>query len=519
MEKAKLAAEEANRTKSQFLASMSHELRTPLNAIIGYSEMLQEDAEDAGDADRLSDLKKIHTAGTHLLTLINDILDLSKIEAGRIELYLEDFDVRGLIDDVATTVAPLVEKNANQLTVTVGPDVNTMHADVTRLRQVLLNLLSNASKFTKEGVVKLDVQRRIVAGRPCLEFAVADSGIGMTPEQMSKLFQSFTQADASTTRKFGGTGLGLVISRRFCQMMSGDISVKSTPGFGSTFIARIPLEVKEQVRTTGERLAPPLSPPAPAPMKTLSEDRDTILVIDDDPVVLDLLKNFLTKEGYQVVTASRGEDGLMLARHVKPVAITLDVMMPTMDGWSVLTALKSDPAVMHIPVIMLTVVEDKNHGFALGASDYLHKPIDRERLVQVLAKYDRDRHLFPVLLVEDDAGTRDLMRRMLRKEGWSVVEAENGRVALEQMKERPPALILLDLTMPEMDGFSFLMEMRKTEAWRHIPVVVVTARDLGPDDKLRLNGYVEKVLQKGAYHRDELLSDIRMHLAACVKRA
>jgi GAF domain-containing protein/CheY-like chemotaxis protein/anti-sigma regulatory factor (Ser/Thr protein kinase) len=495
----------ADRHKSEFLANMSHELRTPLNAIIGYSEMLQEDAADLGNEQLGDDLRKINAAGKHLLELINAVLDLSKIEAGKMELYLESFDVAGLVRDIVAVIQPLAARNANRLEVRCPEAVGTMRADLTKVRQALFNLLSNACKFTDRGTVSLTVAREVVDGQDSMMFRVGDTGIGMSPEQLTRLFEAFSQADAATTRRYGGTGLGLALSRRLCRMMGGDVTVESVAGQGSTFTIRLPVVVAEaaEASTAAEPAAPD------------SAGVGTVLVIDDEPAVRDLMQRFLTREGFRVVTAHGGEEGLRRARELRPDAITLDVMMPGMDGWAVLSALKADAAVADIPVIMLTIVDDKNLGYALGASDYLTKPIDRERLVTVLARHRRD---LPVLVVDDDAGLRQLLRRMLEPEGYAVVEAENGRVALERLHHISPSVILLDLMMPEMDGFEFVAEFRRHEAWRAIPIVVVTAKDLSYEDRERLNGHVQKILQKGTHGRDQLLAEVRELVSASVAR-
>ncbi len=507
---AKEAAEQANRTKSAFLANMSHELRTPLNAIIGYSEMLQEEAEDEGQEDFVPDLKKIHGAGKHLLALINDILDLSKIESGKMELYLESFDVKTLITDVKSTIHPLVEKNANALEVNFPADLDHMYADVTRVRQVLFNLLSNASKFTEHGTITLDVRREGPRDGGWITFAVKDTGIGLTPEQLGKLFQAFTQADASTSRKYGGTGLGLVISRRFCQMMGGDITVESEYGNGSCFTVKLPMRVTDRkldVAVPPAKIVPVPAPAAAAAASPAEGAVTTVLVVDDDQNARELMERGLAREGFRVITAPGGEEGLRLAKQFHPDVITLDVLMPGMDGWAVLRAIKNDPEVADIPVIMVTMVDDKDMGHALGAADYLPKPIDRDRLATLLRKYQC--HPGPVLVVEDDPATREMMRRTLEQDGWQVMEAENGRVALERVGESAPALILLDLMMPEMDGFEFVAELRKNDDWRAIPIVVVTAKDVSPEDRLRLDGNVKKIFQKAALTREELAREIR----------
>lgn len=496
----KEAAEEANKAKSVFLANMSHELRTPLNAIIGYSEMLQEEAEDLEEEEFAEDIKKINTAGKHLLSLINDILDLSKIEAGKMDLYEETFDINEMIDDVESTIYPLAEKNANRLEINCPENLGDMKADLTKVRQALFNLLSNASKFTKEGTIKLDVITEQKEDGDWIKFRVEDTGIGMTEEQTKKLFEAFTQADSSTTRKYGGTGLGLAISRRFCQMMGGDISVESEYGKGSIFTITLPWKREKSIQEEVEETKS---------TKDQLQNKNVVLVIDDDPSVRELMKRFLEKEGFAVVAASNGKEGLRLALEIKPDIITLDVMMPSMDGWAVLTEIKSSHELADIPVIMITMTDDKNLGFSLGAAEFLTKPVDRDRLVVVLEKYVSQKDSDPVLIVEDDQPTREMITKLLEKEGWPVVSAENGKIALEKLNEIKPKLILLDLMMPEMDGFEFVDEFRKNDRWREIPIVVVTAKDLTNEDHEKLNGQVERVIQKGSYSRELLLQEVR----------
>ncbi len=323
----------------------------------------------------------------------------------------------------------------------------------------------------------------------------------MTPEQMARLFEEFAQADATTTRRFGGTGLGLALSRRLCRMMGGDITVASEPGRGSTFTIRLPAEVREPTRET----------PAPTARESLQPGSTRVLVIDDDGAVRDLMARFLGKEGFGVATAAGGEEGLRLARELQPDVITLDVLMPGMDGWSVLAALKADTALADIPVVMLTMLDDRNLGYALGAADYLTKPIDRERLVAVLGRHRRD---LPVLVVDDDPDFRELARRLLEREGYAVIEADDGRAALARLRDATPGVILLDLMMPEMDGFDVVAAIQGNAAWRPIPIVVITAKDLSPEDHERLNGYVARVLQKGALSRETLLGEVRDLVAA-----
>jgi signal transduction histidine kinase/DNA-binding response OmpR family regulator len=523
---AKVAADKANTAKSAFLANMSHELRTPMNAIIGYSEMLQEEAEDLGQQGFIPDLQKIHGAGKHLLGLINDILDLSKIEAGKMTLFLEEFDVAKLVREVSATVQPLVAKNGNRLELNCPSDLGTMKADLTKVRQVLFNLLSNASKFTEKGVIRLEVEkvisRSVISNQSTasasvtdslitdslITFRVTDTGIGMTAEQMAKLFEAFAQADASTTRKYGGTGLGLAISRKFCRLMGGEITVTSEPGRGSTFTVTLPTEVKESAAE------PVLTSSAgdPARKSEIEIRKSLVLVIDDDATVRDLMQRSLAKDGYRVEVAADGRTGLEMARRLQPAVITLDVMMPSMDGWAVLTALKADPATAEIPVVMLTIVDEKNIGFALGAADYFTKPIDWQRLSAVLHKYRQPAAVQTVLIVEDDERTREMLRRTLQKEGWQIREAANGRLGLEQLAQSPPGLILLDLMMPEMDGFTFMKELRERADCARVPVIVITAKDLTEEDRRRLSGEVTRVLAKDTTSREQIVAEVRQIL-------
>ncbi len=508
---ARKAAERASAAKSTFLANMSHELRTPLNAIIGYSEMLIEDAEDGGQAESASDLTRIHSAGKHLLTLINDVLDLSKIEAGKMELHVETFEVAPTIESVVTTVQPLIDKNGNRLAVELADALGVMRSDATRLRQVLLNLLSNAAKFTDAGAITLAVNRTTNATGDWLTFRVSDTGIGMTPEQLDKLFEAFAQAEASTASRFGGSGLGLAISRLLCRMLGGTVTVESVAGEGSAFTVRLPATAPERVETT---LTTAGEEPAP-----VADARGLVLVVDDDASARDLITRHLRKEGYRVEQAADGREGLERARTLQPDVITLDVLMPEMDGWGTLSALKADRSLAEIPVVMLSIQDDERLGMTLGAAEYLTKPIDRDRLSAVVAKYSQRAGAGKgtVLVIEDDPSVRDISRRVLERDGWTVVEAENGRIGLERVAEAPPEVVLLDLMMPEMDGFEFLESLRKGPS-SSVPVVVITAKDLSADDHRRLNGAVQHILRKGVYKREELLQRIRGLVSAHTDR-
>ena len=502
---AKEAADAANKAKSQFLASMSHELRTPLTAIIGFSEMLLAEAQADGKPEQAEDLTRINGSATHLLDLINGILDLSKVEAGKMDLHLENFDVAKLVNEVRNTIQPLVTKKTNQLYVTCPADIGTMRADQTKVRQALLNLLSNANKFTERGKIDLTVSRAANGDQPgTLTFTVADTGIGMTATQVSKLFKAFSQADSSTARKYGGTGLGLAITKQFCELMGGSVEVQSEAGKGSTFIIHLPAEVVKSPAPDGTR-----SWHRPA----TTSNGPCVLVIDDDANVHRLIERTLKDEKYSLRFASTAAEGLRLARELRPAAITLDVMMPETDGWSVLSTLKSDPQLARIPVIMVTILGDKELGFALGASEYLIKPIDRNQLILVLKRYLRDQSDGPVLIVEDDSNLREMLRRTLEAEKWKVAEAEHGQIALEKVKTQKPAVILLDLMMPVMDGFELLEQLHKNEEWRKIPVVVITAMDLSPEDRNRLAGLTQRIVEKGTFVREALAREIR----ACIE--
>jgi signal transduction histidine kinase/DNA-binding response OmpR family regulator len=501
--------EEASQHKSQFLANMSHELRTPLNAIIGVTEMLREDASDLNREDEIEPLDRVLRAARHLLGLINDILDLSKIEAGKMEVHIEEFVIAPLIDDAVKTIETLAAKNNNRLMVDCQPEVGVMQADQTRVRQALLNLLSNANKFTEGGTVTVRVESHQESGRDWITMAVSDTGIGMTPEQMGKLFQEFSQADSSTTRKYGGTGLGLAISRRFCQMLGGDITVESEVGRGSTFTIRLPASVGGDAAATVHQASP-----APT-VRTGPSNAQLILVIDDDATVRDVIGRFLEREGFSVAKADGGKEGLRLARELHPAAVTLDIMMPDLDGWTVLAAIKGDPDLVDLPIILMTIVDEKKRGYALGATEYLVKPVDRQKLVDVLRALCGSTGR-PLLMVDDDDLGRGQMRTALEQQGWTVTEASDGRDALARLNEARPDVIVLDLMMPEMDGFEFLEEMRRNAEWRDIPVVVVTAKDLTDADRIRLNGGIERIIQKTDC--DDMLREVRSVLAKCVER-
>jgi len=497
-------AEAMSRTKSSFLANMSHELRTPLNAIIGLTDMMVSNASRFGTEKAAEPLRRVHRAGKHLLDLINQVLDMSKIEAGKLELNPETVNVAALIDEVVGTARSSAEQNKNQLDVECPADIAPIILDPLRLKQILLNLLSNACKFTKGGRVSLRVASASTDGRKWVDFAVADTGIGMTPEQISKLFEDFAQADQTTARQYGGTGLGLAITRRLCRMMGGDVTVTSESGKGSKFTVRLPAGLATAA-TVSDQQARTSEEPAPR--------GDCVLVIDDDPTARELIANHLRESGFSVVTAAGGREGVKRAEELHPIAITLDVLMPDIDGWTVLAALRGNPKLSNIPVIMATITDPDRKGMTLGAAGYLTKPIDRDRLIALLRPFQTRVRRTRVLVVEDDSMQRERICSWLEPERWLVSQAENGRVALDRLAKEPPDIILLDLMMPEMDGFQFVAALQARPVWRNIPVIVITALDLTAADRARLNSGVEGILLKDSFDPAHLVEIVRRLVA------
>ncbi len=505
-EAARNAAEAANRAKSAFLANMSHELRTPLSAVIGYTELLEEEIAEIDEPGMLTDLAKIKTNAKHLLSLINDVLDLSKVEASKMEVFAEEFDVDAFVRDAAATVDALVRTKSNTLVLALTDDLGTIHSDPVKLRQCLFNLLSNACKFTENGRITLRVERERATGGDWLAVAVEDTGIGMTPEQLRRLFERFTQADETTTRKFGGTGLGLALSRAFARLLGGDITVTSTEGEGTCFTLRVPAVAP--VRDVAEVADPDLE-------GTQTDTvRDLVLVIDDDASQRELLSRFLAKQNFATRTAGDARGGLALARSLKPRVILLDVMLPDQDGWSVLNVLKAGADTADIPVVMVSFVAEPGLSAALGAADAVMKPIDWVRLKTVMQRFRGDdlaadhAKVGDVLVIDDDPDMRQRLRTMLERDAWVVREAGDGAQALERVAQAPPRMILLDLTMPMMDGFAFLHRLRAIPGCADIPVVVLSARDISIAEYERL-GEADRVLKKGETSMKQLASEVR----------
>jgi CheY-like chemotaxis protein len=507
-------AEAATIAKSQFLANMSHELRTPLNAIIGFSEVLIDTVKTAGQSMMLDPLERVHRAGEHLLNLINQILDLAKIESGKMELAAEPVDIVLTVGDVITTLSPLVKKGRNQIHFQHADKVGSIVGDSMRFREIILNLLGNACKFTEDGTITVKVDREQRSDGEWLLIAVCDTGPGMAPNQTAKLFSEFVQLDDSAKKRHGGTGLGLAISQHLSKLMGGEITVESELGVGSTFTLNLPFKAlpKAEIEHDGQR--PELETESlPEPITIASmPSLPSVLVVDDDPAATELLVMMLERKGYHVIPVSHGAEVVRLARELRPQAITLDILMPEPNGWSVLNDLKNDPEVADIPVVVISMLDEATRGVALGAAEVLTKPINTKQLLGVLQRCIGEQHSPSILVVEDEADSREVLRRILDQAGCAVSVARNGLEALAHLKDSLPDLILLDLMMPEMDGFEFLSAVRENEAWRDLMIVVITARDLSKEDIGRLNGQVRDVLQKGSVSGVDLLRKIQSQL-------
>ncbi len=496
------AALAANTAKSAFLASMSHELRTPLSAIMGYAELLLEHLDCPTPEPEIlrHDLQRVLMASQQLLGLITDVLDLSKIESGRMELAPSSVDVATLCRELVDTVAPQADRRGNQIRLQIAPDLPALTADTVRLRQILLNLLSNAVKFTERGTIEVAISHFRERSYPWIRFAVTDTGTGIPQHRLRTVFEPFVQAHTGHAAELG-TGLGLAIARRFCRLMGGEIAVRSQVGVGSTFEVTLPAGVPTR--------APGPSTPSADPL---------VLVVDDDPTVHELIRRNLANQRCTVLGAHSGREALALVQGHKPAVIVLDVRMPDMDGFDTLTALKSDPDTADIPVVFLSMVDDRSRGVALGATDYLLKPVRRETLLKAVEPYLTVSGS-TALVVDDDADARTVAERLLSGQGWTVRTAANGREALEQLAESRPDVVLLDLMMPEMDGFAVIEHLRSSPTLADLPLVVLTAAPLTPRERDELRRGVQFVLEKGSVDSSELLAHLTQTVARTAHRA
>ena len=526
LREAKDVAETASRSKSTFLANMSHELRTPLTGIIGYSELLQREAQINGYPEIVPDLEKIQKAGNHLLAIINDILDLSKIEAGKMTLNVEEFDITSLIQEVSSTALPLITKNGNTFKLSVSESIGSARSDLTKVRQIMLNLLSNAGKFTHNGSVHLRAQRYQQSNGDYIAIEVIDTGIGIPNNELIHLFHDFSQTAPITSYKYGGTGLGLSLSRRLCAILGGDISVISDFGVGSTFTVNLPAAVEQH--PPKPELAPDHRQASVTPgldsafaLADLALERQqhlVVLVIDDDPTTRELLHRSLTSSDVSVIMAADGEEGLLLVEALHPDVVILDVLLPGVDGWSVLTTIKSSPESADIPVIMLTIVDDRDKGFVLGAHDYLTKPIDNVRLTAVIRGLCDNQLASPnimparILVVEDDEQERKQLRSAIEQAGWQVIEVATGDEVLASVRTHAPDLILLDLALSDRDGVQIIEQLRTSGLGHTPPIIGLSTKTLPLTARQRLRDSVQQILQQGKYSSHDLLQYIEQVL-------
>jgi signal transduction histidine kinase/DNA-binding response OmpR family regulator len=528
-QEAQAAAEEANQAKSVFLANMSHELRTPLNAIIGFTRIVKRRGADVLPEKQLENLDKVLSSAEHLLGLINTILDIAKIEAGRLDVQPTIFDAGALVDMCIATTQPMVQPGQVNILSDVAPNLPPVRSDQDKVKQILLNLLANAVKFTHAGQITV----RARCQEDVLAVDVADTGIGIPEEDLERVFGEFHQADTGTTRQYGGTGLGLPISRHLARLLGGELTATSTVGAGSTFTLTIPLRYEAEGAATPLTLPPireerPEYPPSgkgeslePPPLSgDAAEGESLILAIDDDPDVIYLLQETLSEEGYHVVGALGGAEGVRQARSLQPFAITLDIMMPNKDGWQVLHELKTDVRTRDIPIIVLSIVDKKALGYHLGADDYLVKPLDSEAVLAALNRLPQTNGaLLPkrLLVVDDDPQVVDMIRQLLDERAYVVEAAEDGVAALEAISREHPDVILLDLVMPRLDGFGVIERLKHDPQHQRIPIVVLTAKTPTVEETARLQDYVSRVVRKQGLDSETLIQELQQALSGLAR--
>ncbi len=518
---------EANKAKSTFLANMSHELRTPLNAIIGYSEIIEEETSELNHATLPLDIRKIRTAGKHLLSLINGVLDLSKIEAGCMDNFIESFHLLSITEDVISSIDSLVKQNDNKTALEANNDIGEINSDVTKVRQILFNLISNANKFTKDGTITVKLSRSRFNDADWVTIQVSDTGIGMNHDQMEHLFEPFMQGDRSTTRKYGGTGLGLAITHRLCELLGGSINVSSIPEQGSIFSVRLPAIVQTPTENQPRwfSVGPKVNPKVIrfGDNGELIDQRrkkvSTVLVIDDDANIRDLMERFLSRQGFFAYTAKSAEEGLLLAREVKPDIITLDVMMPEKDGWWVLSQLKNDPDLSHIPTIMMTLVEDKELGYALGAADYLTKPVNKEKLLETINKFVRTKDALTAYVIQPDDDSGNTIQAMLESKNIGVLRFTECETATQKLKQSiQPDFIVIELVTPTGDSVQFMDKLKKHPSWKDISIFATTAGELSETETCYLKQNITNMLQSDDCSGEEFLNDLKTQLVNCVRQ-
>ena len=500
---ANLRIQESDRLKSQFLANMSHELRTPMNSIIGFSEILVERLDGKVEGKHLSFLRHILASGQHLLGIINDILDLSKIEAGKMEIFPERFDVRQVIESVCHVMRGMSRAQPN-LVIETPDDLPQIETDLAKFKQILFNLLSNAIKFSPpERAVTIRARHmRGTGDEGVITVSVRDEGIGIDPKDHDVIFEEFRQVDGTVKREFGGTGLGLALVKKFVELQGGTVRVDSAPGSGSTFSFTLPVTMKAAVVSRAQA--------APVLEESGSRPTERVLVVEDDAHAYELISAALATAGYTSVRARHGEEAIRLAREARPVAITLDLVLPGLDGWEVLKRLKNDKATRDIPVVIISMIENRELGVALGADDYMVKPVDRERMLERIAKLTSGRtSRTRLLLIDDDKAVHALLEEELTSLGYTIESAFSGESGVRAARAVTPDLIILDLMMPGMSGFEVAGALKEDASTCNIPIVVLTSKEISADDRRELQSKVTMFVQKGTSAREQLVREIR----------